>query len=296
MTVRNALDDLVGEGLIERRHGSGTYVAPQAFTRFLGLTSSTQDMAAGSGRMTEPRASAGRRYLELAGNLVERLRDGEWPSIDRAADLVAESLARGGTIHAFGTGHSHVLAEELYYRAGGFVRVSPILFEGLMLHSSALLSTSLERMPGLAEALLEDHPIARGDVLVVASNSGRNAVTAELAQAARAAGASVIALTSLRHATAQEPRTQGLPRLHEVADVVIDNGGIVGDAAIDIEGFEVRVAPTSTLVGAAILNAMTAEAVERLVARGTPPEVYTSSNVDGGDAANARYQSHGSGR
>ena len=246
--------------------------------------------------MTAPRASAGRRYLELAGDLVERLLDGEWPNIDRAADLVADALSRGGTIHAFGTGHSHVLAEELYYRAGGFVRVSPILFEGLMLHSSALLSTSLERMPGLAEALLDDHPIARGDVLVVASNSGRNAVTAELAQAARAAGASVIAVTSLRHATAQEPRTQGLPRLHEVADVVIDNGGIVGDAAIEIEGFDVRVAPTSTLVGAAILNAMTAEAVERLVARGTPPEVYTSSNVDGGDAANARYQSHGSGR
>ena len=175
--------------------------------------------------MTAPRASAGRRYLELAGDLVERLLDGEWPNIDRAADLVADSLARGGTIHAFGTGHSHVLAEELYYRAGGFVRVNPILFEGLMLHSSALLSTSLERMPGLAEALLADHPIARGDVLVVASNSGRNAVTAELAQAARAAGASVIAVTSLRHATAQEPRTQGLPRLHEVADVVIDNGG-----------------------------------------------------------------------
>ena len=295
MTVRNALDDLVREGLIERRHGSGTYVAPHAFARFLGLTSATQDMAAGTGRMTEPRASAGRRYLELAGNLVERLLDGEWPNIDRAADLVAESLARGGTIHAFGTGHSHVLAEELYYRAGGFVRVNPILFEGLMLHSSALLSTSLERMPGLAEALLADHPIASGDVLVVASNSGRNAVTAELAQATRAAGASVIAVTSLRHATAQEARTQGLPRLHEVADVVIDNGGIVGDAAIDIDGFDVRVAPTSTLVGAAILNAMTAEAVERLVKRGTPPEIYTSSNVEGGDAANARYRSRGSG-
>jgi len=187
MTVRNAMDDLVGEGLVERRHGSGTYVAPPAFARFLGVASLTQDMAAG-GRTTTPRASAGRRYLELAANLVERLLDGEWPNIDRAADLVAESLARGGTIHAFGTGHSHVLAEELYYRAGGFVRVSPILFEGLMLHSSALLSTSLERMPGLAEALLADHPIAPGDVLVVASNSGRNAVTAELAQAARAAG------------------------------------------------------------------------------------------------------------
>ena len=246
--------------------------------------------------MTRPQARAGRRYLELARDLVGRLLETEWPNIQRAAELVAESLGRGGTIHAFGTGHSHVLAEELYYRAGGFVRVSPILFEGLMLHSSATLSTSLERMPGLAEALLDDHPIAPGDVLIVASNSGRNAVTAELAQAARRAGASVIAVTSLRHATAHEARTKGLPRLHEVADVVIDNGGMVGDASIEIEGFDVRVAPTSTVVGAAIVNAVAAEAVERLVAGGHPPEIYTSSNIDGGDAANARYGPPGGGR
>ena len=196
--------------------------------------------------MTAPRASAGRRYLELAGDLVERLLDGEWPNIDRAADLVADALARGGTIHAFGTGHSHMLAEELFYRAGGFVRVSPILFEGLMLHASALLSTSLERLPGLAAALLDDHPIARGDVLVVASNSGGNAVITEIAQARSCR-------RRLRHrdhqpAPCHRPaaRTQGLPRLHELADVVIDNGGVVGDAAVDIEGFDAGSRPTST--------------------------------------------------
>ena len=44
MTVRHAMDSLVVEGLVERRHGSGTYVAPQPFVRFLGLTSFTQDM------------------------------------------------------------------------------------------------------------------------------------------------------------------------------------------------------------------------------------------------------------
>jgi uncharacterized phosphosugar-binding protein len=74
-----------------------------------------------------------------------------------------------------------------------------------------------------------------------------------------------------------------------VADVVIDNGGSVGDAAVEIEGFGRKVAPTSTVVGSAILNAMIAEAVERLVARGVVPDVYTSSNVEGGDAANAPY-------
>ncbi len=44
MTVRNAMDTLVAEGLVVRRQGSGTYVAPQPMVRFLGLTSFTQDM------------------------------------------------------------------------------------------------------------------------------------------------------------------------------------------------------------------------------------------------------------
>jgi uncharacterized phosphosugar-binding protein len=239
--------------------------------------------------VTAPAVSAGLRYLAATQDLIGRLLEAEWPKIAAAADLVADALERGGTIHAFGSGHSHILAEELFYRAGGLVRVRPILFEGLMLHASARLSTSLERMPGLAAALLDDHPIARGDVLILASNSGRNAVTSELAIVARRGGAKVIALTSLRHATSAVARESDVPRLHEVADVVIDNGGWVGDAAVEIDGFDRRVAPTSTVIGAAILNAMTAEAVERLVARGVLPDVYTSSNVEGGDAANAPF-------
>jgi uncharacterized phosphosugar-binding protein len=237
--------------------------------------------------MTDALDTPGRRYLEIAGDLVARLLDGEWPNIRAAAELVADTLAARGTVHAFGTGHSHMLAEELYYRAGGLVDVRPILFEGLMLHASAPLSTALERMPGLAAALVEDHPIAAGDVLIVASNSGSNAVTSELARLARDAGARVIAVTSLTHATSSAARATAAPRLHEVADVVVDNGGCVGDAAVEIRGLASRVAPTSTVVGAAIVNAIEAEAVGILVGRGQAPEVFSSSNVEGGDAVNA---------
>jgi uncharacterized phosphosugar-binding protein len=231
----------------------------------------------------------GAGYLALVADLIERLGSEEWPALCRAAETIAEALANGGTIHAFGTGHSHMLAEELYYRAGGLVRVRPILFEGLMLHGSASLSTSLERLPDLADALFVDQGVADGDVLIVASNSGSNAVASRLAQLAREAGARVIAVTSLRHATSADARSNELPRLHELADVVIDNGGVVGDAAIDIAGFERKVGPTSTVVGAAILNAVVAEAVQLLVDRGISPEVYASSNIEGGDAANSRY-------
>jgi uncharacterized phosphosugar-binding protein len=167
--------------------------------------------------------------------------------------------------------------------------VRPILFEGLMLHASAPLSTWLERLPDLADALLRDHPMEAGDVLIVASNSGSNAVASRLVECVRPAGVRVIAVTSIHHATSAEARATELPRLHELADVVVDNGGTVGDASVDVPGFDRRVGPTSTAIGAAIVNAIVAEAVGLLVERGTPPDVYTSSNTEGGDEANARY-------
>lgn len=242
-----------------------------------------------------PEGSAGRRYLRVAEGLLARLGADEWPRIDAAAALIARSLADGGSLHAFGSGHSHMLAEELFYRAGGLVRVKPILFEGLMLHASAPLSTALERLPGLAAALHANHPMAPGDVLILASNSGGNAVVRELARLARDGGVGTIGLTSLRHATSPDARDagDGAPRLHDLVDVAIDNGGPPGDAAIELPGLPERVAPTSTVIGAAILNALVAEVVERLVQQGILPEVYRSSNVAGGDARNARHQPDG---
>jgi uncharacterized phosphosugar-binding protein len=241
-------------------------------------------------------ASAGLRYLAVAERLVARLAHEEWPRIDAAAALLTESLAADGVLHAFGSGHSHMFAEELFYRAGGLVRVRPILVEGLMLHASAPMSTAMERLSGLAAVIHADHPMAPGDVLLIASNSGGNAVSRELAQLAREGGVRTIGITSLRHATSDAVRGRGGPRLHELVDVAIDNGGEVGDAAIAVDGLASRVGPTSTVVGAAIVNALVAEVVERLVARGVVPEVFASSNVAGGDAVNQRYLRAGGGR
>ncbi len=246
--------------------------------------------------MTTERPSAGHAYLATIAELIERLETQEWPQIDAAAAIISDAMAAGGTIHAFGSGHSHMLPEELFYRAGGLVRVRPILFEGLMLHASAPLSTTLERVPGLATAILDDHGVESGDVLLIASNSGSNTVITEMARVARDRGLRTVAITSIGHATSDTARAAREPRLHELVDVVIDNGGIVGDATVDIEGLPVRVAPTSTVVGAAIANTLVAEVVQRLLARGVVPEVFASSNVAGGDAVNQAHLRRTDGR
>jgi uncharacterized phosphosugar-binding protein len=236
--------------------------------------------------MSHDDAVPGRRYLEHVSHLIARVAGEQWDAISAAAHLIGDALTAGRSIHAFGSGHSHMLAEEMFYRAGGLVDVRPILFEGLMLHADAPLSTSLERLPGLAVILLDAHGVEEGDVVLVFSNSGRNAVAVELAEAAVSRGVSVIAITSMRHSESATPRGGG-HRLFEVADVVIDNLGEPGDAAIRVAGFDRSVAPTSTAVGAAIVNAIVAEAVALAVDAGIAPRVFASSNVDEGDAINA---------
>jgi uncharacterized phosphosugar-binding protein len=231
-------------------------------------------------------SSAGRSYLDEVLRLLIEVRDDQWPAIQRAAALVADAVSAGGLIHVFGTGHSHLLAEELFYRAGGLAQVNPILVDALMLHAGAARSTRLERLTGLADALIDGEQIGPHDVMIVVSNSGGNATCVEMARAAGTRGISTIALTSIRHATAAGARNHDGPRLHEVVDVVLDNRGQPGDACVALDGLAQPVAPTSTVVGAAILNAVVAEAVEIMLARGHTPDVFASSNLAEGDRIN----------
>jgi uncharacterized phosphosugar-binding protein len=148
-----------------------------------------------------------------------------------------------------------------------------------MLHEGLQKSSLLERLPGLADVLLETNPLAAGDVVLVASNSGRNAVPVEFALGARERGALVIALTSMAHTTSTTSRAPGGQRLFETADVVIDNCGVPGDAVVEVAGSPELTGATSTMVGAMLVQALTVEIVTRLTERGEIPNVMRSLNV-----------------
>ena len=163
----------------------------------------------------------------------------------------------------------------------------PILDERLMLHASASESTGWERTDGLADELLARYPVKAGDVLIAISNSGRNTVPVELAMKCRARGAYVIALTSLRHTGAVTPRNPMGKRLFEVADLVLDNGGALGDAAVEGTGGR-KVGPTSTAVGSALLQAIVCRVEEIAREEGREIEFFASSNIDGGDEINEK--------
>lgn len=227
-------------------------------------------------------------YFDAAGRTLERVAATQRTAIARAAELVAESLMSGGVWHVFGTGHSHLVAEELYYRAGGLAPVNAMLYPPLMQHEGPVTSTKLERTPGLAREIIVQHDLRAGEVLTVVSNSGRNAVPIEMALLARERGLRTVAITSLAQSRAAPYGPGMIRKLYEICEVVIDNCGDPGDAALPVPGAGVMAAPTSSLVNIAIVEQIVYEVACRYAERGIEPPLFKSANLPGGDEWNER--------
>lgn len=225
-------------------------------------------------------------YIKNIQSLINRALETQMEKVDEAGAIVANTVINKGFVYTFGTGHSHMMAEELFYRAGGLARVYPILEDALMLHNGAIKSTEMERLPGYAELILERFECTEKDCLIIASNSGRNAVNIEMVNAAHKRGMKVIALTNLTHSKAQESRHSSGLQLYQVSDVVLDNQGCLGDASIYIPEIDRNIAATSTSLGAMLLHTMVISAVEQMIDKGHIPEVFSSSNLDEGDEIN----------
>lgn len=225
------------------------------------------------------------QYLDRLSELLMFLKTGETAAaIQSAAAAVTEAARTDRQFFVFGTGHSHMLAEEVLYRAGGLACAVPILSATTMLHEGAVSGSALERTEGLVAAIIGRYGIQSGDVLMVISNSGVNAAPLEAARLGQASGAAVIALTSLEFSAAV---SKGGTRLADLADIVIDNGIEPGDAITGLPGSDLRTGPASTVVGAAIVNAIVVEVASALAQDGDPP-VFRSANMEGAKDNNSR--------
>jgi len=225
-------------------------------------------------------------YFNKIEEILHKIRETQSDSINTIAQKLSDILINGGIVYTFGAGHSHMLSEEIAGRAGGLMQVRAILEPELMEIQGRGKSTQIERMPGYAKIVFEANAIREKDALIVISNSGMNPVPVEMAEEAKKAGVLVIALTNLEHSKSITSRCPDGKKLYEVCDYVLDNCGIAGDAALEVEGKPYNIGSTSTIAGAIILQALVVEIIGIMLKKGVEPAILMSGNLDGTDDYN----------
>ncbi|MGW3134689.1 SIS domain-containing protein [Streptomyces sp. NPDC001139] len=230
------------------------------------------------------------QFLDAAIDLLRRVRDAQTESITAAGTLLADTVAAGGRLFAFGAGHSSLPAQDVVYRAGGLALMNLLVVPGVVGVDvmPATLGSALERVDGLASAVLDTSPLRAGDALVIISLSGRNALPVEMAMNARALGVQVIGVTSVAYATETRSRHSSGTYLKDHCDVVLDSMIAIGDATLALDTVPAPFAPASTVVTSAIMQAVMATAAGSLADRGIEPPLLRSGNVDGGHEWNGR--------
>ena len=237
------------------------------------------------------------RWFKRCDEILAAIRATQLDSIRGAGQLIAESAQAGGGLHFYDTGHC---SREPIHRAGGLCLLNPLEFS-LNLESRPAprrASQVADRQRDnrvstdeqLASLAVQRSSLAPGDVLIISSVSGRAATVVEVALAAQRLGVKVIAITNVTYSHAVASRHSTGKRLCEAADIVIDNCGVVGDAVLNVEGFDVGVAPTSGVAFCYIIWALVTEAIAQMHARGMQPHVYRSVNLPDGEECNARAE------
>ncbi|WNR42720.1 SIS domain-containing protein [Paenibacillus roseipurpureus] len=225
------------------------------------------------------------KYFETLHAQLTQIQETQQDKISDIAVKIADSIEAGGIMHVFGSGHSHMIAEDVFHRAGGLACVNAMLEPSLM-ELNVGRATLLERLSGYADVLLTGYSLQPGEVIVVVSNSGINAVPIEVALACKKLGMFVVALTNMEHSLQTASRHESGKKLYEVADIVLDNCGVHGDAALSFDDNGNKTGATSTIGGIAIIQALTVAIVDELCRRDVSPPVLISANRDGGDGHN----------
>ncbi|MEW9083016.1 SIS domain-containing protein [Caldanaerobacter subterraneus] len=230
-------------------------------------------------------------YIEEIYKRIEKIKSTQLEKIKQAAHLITESLiSEDSVFHVFGCGHSHMAAEELFYRAGGLACVNAILPSELMLHEGALKSSYYERNEEIIKLIFDRYELRKGECIIIVSHSGRNGAPVEAAIDAKRRGLHVVALTSTEYKQKTFSRHSSGKFLEDVADIVIDNCGPYGDAVLTVEKEDIKISfsPLSTVLNTVILNMLEAEIITNMLEKNMSPPVFLSGNIEGAEEYNLK--------
>jgi uncharacterized phosphosugar-binding protein len=232
-------------------------------------------------------------YYDKTQELLARMRATQMPAIERAAEICATSIARGGLVFMFGAGHSRMMCEEMAPRQGCFVGFFSWAEQAVSQHCATVGMNGLrgplflEKIEGYAEQLLSGFKFGPNDAFIVISTSGIRPLIVEMALGAKARGLPVIGVVSVAHCSQSKPSHSSGQKLIDVADVVLDNHCPPGDCVVEVPGLAWRTGPTSTVTGAMLINMLRCETAERLLKKGRTPVMLPSHQFVGTTTAHA---------
>ena len=233
-------------------------------------------------------------YLEQVIGLLSKVEKEQAGQIDKAAELMVDAIAQDRLIHVYGGGgHTTLVMGEMFFRAGGLTNINPIMEPGLSVFNQALKYLELERCVNYGRSIVKYFRLQEDDVLIIFHNIGINPATIDAAMEAKEAGAKIIAVSSSFWQNEMPAdhfiRHPNKKNLFDFADVCIDDLNPVGDAVVNVEGFETPIAPISNIIDFYIAHRLEIATVKKCVERDIEPPVWTSANVPGGDKINAKF-------
>jgi uncharacterized phosphosugar-binding protein len=226
-------------------------------------------------------------FLPKLSALLQDVEMLENDAMEAAAKAAYDSILRGGLLHVFATGHSLMIVEEMFFRAGGLVPVNPILDHSLMVQEGAIQSMNNERKNGLAEQILSKVNLKDKDTILISSNSGINSVPIEAAMFAKEMGLTVVGITSLQASKQLEARHDSGKKLYELCDIVIDNHVPIGDGLLTIPKNGLVTGGASSFSSLFIAQRIILKIENCFLAQGKLPPVYRSANIPNGTEYNA---------
>jgi uncharacterized phosphosugar-binding protein len=237
-----------------------------------------------------------KQWLAEARAVMARIEDTQMENIQKAAEVMADSIECGRWVHTFGCGHATIPVEEMYPRIGGFVGFHPMVelpltfFTRITGEMGVHQFVFLERVEGYGVEIMKGYTFDPRDTMWIFSHTGINNVNIDVALEAKKRGMKVIAYGSAASAKGKKSRHSSTKTIFDIADIVVDSCAPAGDATVPVKNHQDKLGPVSTMAFVTAVWMTVTTVGEILADRGFKMHIHPSHNVPGDTTAKERLE------